>query len=542
MFTPRLAADRSRTSRRRTAAVLSAVLGGLARLALADPTSASPQSEWPMFGQNWANTADGPTREIGPDNVSKLRPKWVFTAEGDISARAAVVSGGVYFPDFAGYLYRLNARTGTLEWSKSLVADYGLVAPQGSTKVTSRTSPAVRGDTLYIGTQATGSGAYLLAINMRDGSLKWKRQLDSHPLAIDTASPVVLDGVVYTGVASLEEGAAANPQYPCCTFRGSAVAVDAASGAIIWKRYTAPPGYTGASVWGSSPVPDPARGLVYVTTGNNYLTPTAPDFDTCVHGRPLSDEVVTECLSPDDLVDSMVALDMKSGELRWSHRMWTDDDWNVACLVGFQSGQGNCPNPQGPDFDFGSGANFFVTAAPQGGFKTVLGAGQKSGRYSVVDPDTGKLLWMTEVGPGSSLGGMEWGSATDGQRIYVAIGNLNHVAYAAGNAGSWSALDPATGKILWQTPDPNGAPALAPVTVANGVVYAASMGGAPDSQNMLALDARTGQVLWRFAAGGSVIAGASVVGDTIYWGSGYSNLAIPGFTSNSRFYAFGIPR
>jgi polyvinyl alcohol dehydrogenase (cytochrome) len=101
-------------------------------------------------------------------------------------------------------------------------------------------------------------------------------------------------------------------------------------------------------------------------------------------------------------------------------------------------------------------------------------------------------------------------------------------------------LDPLTGKILWQTRDPNGSLALGPVTVANGVVYAPSMAGAPQSQNMLALDAATGAVLWKFAAGGSVNAGASIVADTVYWGSGYSNLPIAGFTSNNKFYAFSV--
>jgi polyvinyl alcohol dehydrogenase (cytochrome) len=520
-------------------AAAAVLLGVLARIALAAPTPVTQYLEWPMFGQNWGNTASGLTLAIAPGNVSRLRPKWVFTTQGDVSARAAVVGGAVYFPDFAGNLYRLDARTGTLVWSKSLAGDYGLVPASGSTKVISRTSPAVDGQTLYIGSQVTASGAYLLAIDTRDGSLKWKTQVDAHPLAIETSSPVVYGGVVYTGVASLEEATAANPQYPCCSFRGSAIAVNATTGALLWKHYTAPPGYAGASVWGSSVVPDPLRGVVYISTGNNYTTPTAPEFTTCVNGQALSDAVVTECLSPDDLVDSIAALDMKTGALRWSHRMWTQDDWNVACLVGFQSGQGNCPNPQGPDFDFASGVNLFVTLTPRGP-KMILGAGQKSGRYSALDPDTGELLWATQVGPGSALGGMEWGSATDGTRIYVAIGNLYRLPYNAGNAGSWSALDPLTGRILWQTADPNGSLALAPVTVANGVIYAASMAGAPQAQNMFALDAKTGAILWGFPAGGSVIAGASIVGDTVYWGSGYSNLGIPGFTSNNEFYAFSI--
>ena len=538
---------RTRASQFRSTLLAVALLAGLSfgapRLSMAEPPSIlqtiTQYLEWPMFGQNWGNTATGLTVTLTPNNVSKLKPKWTFTTQGDVSARAAVVGGSVYFPDWRGNLYRLNAKTGAQVWSKSLATDYGLVPSPGSAIVVSRTSPAVDGDTLYIGTQGTASGAYLLAISTSTGSLKWKTQLDTHPMSIDTSSPVVLNGVVFTGIAALEEAAAANPQYPCCSFRGSAMAINAKTGAVLWKRYMVPPGYAGGSVWGSSLVLDLVRGLVYATTGNNYTTPKAASFTTCVNGRTLTDELVTDCLAPDDYIDSIVALDMSTGTVRWSHRLWSQDDWNVSCIIGFQPGQANCPNPVGPDYDFASGANLFITHTPHG-LRTILGAGQKSGTYYALDPASGQQLWATAVGPGSTLGGMEWGSATDGQRIYVAIANLNGVAYTAGRAGSWSALDPATGKILWQTPDPNGAIDLGPVTVANGVVYAASMAGAPDARNMFALNAKTGAVLWDFAAGGSVIAGASIVNDTVYWGSGYSNLGIPGFTANNKFYAFSV--
>jgi polyvinyl alcohol dehydrogenase (cytochrome) len=522
------------------ACLISILLGAVARPSMAGEGSPLQYLEWPMFGQNWDNTANGLTLSIGPANVRQLKPKWTFTTQGDVSARAAVAGGGVYFPDWGGYLHRLNARTGTPVWSRNLVTDYGLSPVAGSSKVVSRTTPAIDGETLYIGTQATGSGGYLLAIDTRNGSLRWKTQLDPHPLSVDTSSPVVLDGVVYTGVASLEEAAAANPEYPCCSFRGSALAINARTGAVIWRHHTVPPGYTGGSVWGSSIVPDLLRGVVYITTGNNYAQPTAADFKTCVDGRPLTDELTTSCLSADDEIDSIVALEMKSGAVKWSHRLWTQDDWNVACLVGFQAGQGNCPNPQGPDFDFASGANLFIARTAHG-LRQILGAGQKSGVYSALDPDTGKLLWATQVGPGSALGGMEWGSATDGQRIYLAIGNLYGIpSNHAGAAGSWSALDPSTGKILWQTADPNGSLDLGPVAVANGVVYAGSMGGAPGARSMFGLDARTGAVLWGYSSGASVIAGASIVGDTVYWGSGYTNLGMPGFTGNNKFFAFSV--
>jgi polyvinyl alcohol dehydrogenase (cytochrome) len=172
------------------------------------------------------------------------------------------------------------------------------------------------------------------------------------------------------------------------------------------------------------------------------------------------------------------------------------------------------------------------------GSKTILGAGQKSGIYYALDPDTGAVLWQTQVGPGSALGGTEWGSASDGKRIYVQIANLYGILHGGGSAGSWAALDPATGQILWQVADPNGAMALGPLAVADGVGHVPSMAGAPTAPTMLALDAANGQTLWSFAAGSSVNAGATIVDGVVYWGSGYTHLNFPGQTGNYKFYAF----
>lgn len=494
-----------------------------------------------MFGQNYNNTASGSTT-INASNIGALKQKWAFTTSGDVSARAAVVNHVAYFPDWGGNVYAVNAGNGKLIWSKNILSDYfggSVPGHPGVTKVVSRTSAYVdlATNTLYLGTQ---TGSYLLAIDTSNGGLKWMTQLDAHPLAIDTASPVVYNGVVYVGVASLEEGAAANPNYPCCSFRGSAVAVSSATGAILWKTYTVPSGYTGGSVWGSTLVPDATRNLVYASTGNNYSTPTDPAYQACITAGGTQES----CLSPDDHFDSVLALNMTTGAIVWSDRLASTDDWNVAC---FSSGiaAANCPPGAGPDYDFGSGVNVF-TIQTSSGRRTIVGAGQKSGVYSAFDPDTGSLLWATQVGPGSSLGGVEWGSATDGQRIYVGVGNLYGIPYAlqpSGKidyAGSWSALDPATGQILWQTADPNGAIDLGPMTVANGLVYVPSMAGGSSSPNMFALNAATGAIKWSFASGGSVIAGASIAYDTIYWGSGYSNLPLPGFTGNNKLYAFSL--
>jgi polyvinyl alcohol dehydrogenase (cytochrome) len=492
-------------------------------------STSNPNLQWPMFGQNYANTASNSfEKKINTQNVTSLAPKWVATTGGDVSARAALVNGVVYFPDWGGNLWALDAQTGDKIWQHQF-SDYGLPA-----ETVSRTSPAAQRNTIYVGTQL---GAYELAINAADGSLLWKTQLDPHPLAIITSSAAVLNNVVYTGVASLEEGMAVDPNYPCCSFRGSAVAVNATTGKILWKTYMAPPGYTGSSVWGSSPVLDASRNTVFVGTGNNYSTPTGPAYRACI----ARGDTQRSCLSADDHVDSVVALNMGSGAIKWAHRLSNGDDWNGACIFA----DTNCPSPAGPDYDFGSGLNEFTVRLQKGtGSATtktnIIGAGQKSGIYSAFDPDTGNLLWATLVGPGSSLGGMEWGSATDGKRIYVAIANSYGIPYAAGRAGSWSALDPTTGSILWQTPDPKGTIDIGPVTAVNGIVYADSMAGGAKDQNMFALDAATGKILWSYAAGASVNAGAVVSDGVVYWGSGYAHLGTPGSTGQKKFYAFSL--
>jgi polyvinyl alcohol dehydrogenase (cytochrome) len=526
----------------RIAFILSVASLAAAALSPAAMASRPPQTDWPMFGQNLNNTASAPYTRVNVDNVKALKVKWAFTTSGDVSARAAVVGNVAYFPDWGGHVYAVNTTNGAPIWTKNILTDYlpGMLDPSGNplTKVVSRTSPVVDAstNTLYLGTQ---SGAYMLAINTSDGSLKWASQLDAHPYAIDTGSPIVYDGVLYAGVSSTEEAAAADPGYGCCSFRGSVVALNASTGSINWKSYIVPEGYTGGAVWGSTLVPDPELGVVFATTGNNYFTPTDPAYTACVANGGSQ----TSCLSPDDHFDSIMAFSMGSttqtaGSVVWATRLGSSDDWNVACFVAENT---NCPVGSGPDFDFGSGANLF-TVQTANGPKTILGAGQKSGLYSALDPATGQLLWATQVGPGSALGGIQWGSATDGQRIYVGIGNSYGTPYTLPSgqvitSGSWAALDAATGQIIWQTADPNGAMDLGPMTVANGVVYAPSMGAASASTpNMFALDAATGKVRWSFASGGSVMAGAVVTNDTVYWGSGYSN--IPGFVGNNTFYAF----
>ena len=427
-------------------------------------------------------------------------------------------------------------------WSRQL-SSYGLTGSFNGV-YHSRTTPAIDKGTLYLGTQ---EGAYVLAIEASTGELLWKTQPEAgDPYAIITTSPAVYKGVVYTGVASIAEAGTFFGINPIPTVRGSAVALNAATGAINWKTYTIPAGYSGGGVWGSNPVVDVARNTVFVSTGNNYRHPD-PSAESSIVGvtygaciaaaappRPAIRPTTTWTLC----WPSTSRPGRSSGRSRlvtWNQPFVTNgsDDWNVDCAFGGPQ----CPSNPGPDYDFASAPNL-ITYQSATGPRTILGAGQKSGIYYALDPDTGAVLWQTQVGPGSSLGGMEWGSASDGSRIYVQIANLYGIPHAVGNAGLWAALDPATGAIVWQTADPSGSIALGPLSVANGVVYANSMAGGPGAPTMLALNAATGAILWSFASGASVNAGATIVDETVFWGSGYTHLGIPGYTGNNKFYAF----
>ena len=134
-----------------------------------------------------------------------------------------------------------------------------------------------------------------------------------------TGSPVIYNGVVYIGVSSNEEAIAVTKAYPCCAFRGSVVALDEASGTKLWQTYMAPSGYSGAAVWGSTPVIDAARNSIYVGTGNNYSVPQA--VKTCFANNQNN----PYCNASNDYFDSVVALDLTTGQIKWATHAWYYD-------------------------------------------------------------------------------------------------------------------------------------------------------------------------------------------------------------------------
>ena len=146
------------------------------------------------------------------------------------------------------------------------------------------------------------------------------------------------------------------------------------------------------------------------------------------------------------------------------------------------------------------------------------------------------MKWVTQAGPGGTAGGLQWGSAVDGKRVYTAEREQQQHPLGTASGATTGSLERAgrrDGPLLWETRPPHGGGTSGPVTTANGVVFGCSLD--PEGY-MYALNAATGAVLWEFASGGSCLSGAAISNGTVYWGSGYSNFGFG--TPNNKLYAF----
>ena len=461
------------------------------------------------------------------EQVPRLTLKWAFGFDGDISAfsQPTVIGNQVFVGSAGGVVHALRADTGCLQWTfqangpirSAMVAVADVSAdPAGS---------APRQRNLLLFGDLTG---WFYALDAADGRLVWRTRPEAHEAVRFSAAPVVHDGVAYVTVASWEESRSLNPEYPCCTFRGSVIGLRVRDGSTVWKTYTiaTPPGPTGtttagtptfgpsgAAVWGA-PTLDLKRRRLYVTTGNNYSLPATTTSD------------------------AIMALDLDTGRIAWSKQVMPRDVYNSACSV--TPVGASCPEGNGPDYDFGSPP---ILVATTGGRELLL-AGQKSGVVWAVDPDrNGEVMWETRVGQGGINGGVQWGMASDRDYVYAAVSDAVATRTATERilnpnvGGGLTALRIADGSRAWRaapvpcTSRPNCSPAQsAAVTAMPGVVFSGSLDG-----HLRAFSTRDGSVIWDFdtirsyetvngvrASGGAIDGpGAVVSGGMVFINSGY---------------------
>ena len=490
----------------------------------ADP---SWQPDWrkPPVASGWGfdpeNTRfiPGPVSKLPAAAVPRLKLKWAFAYPNATRARSqpSFAAGMVLVGSQDGTVYALDERTGCVRWTTRAGAEVrtGItIAPWAAGTRPSGPALAYFADLV----------ARVYAVDLATGRIVWTTKVDDHPNATTTAQPVLHDGRLYAPVSSLEVVPAADPTYPCCSFRGSVVALDALTGAIEWKSHTietepaevgrnalgtpilAP---SGAPIW-NSPTIDTRRGWFYNGTGENYSAPA------------------------DGSSDAIMAFSLRDGSRQWTFQATKGDAWNLACMP-FIPDQSNCPTPIGPDVDFAS-----PPALIRQGKREILVAGQKSGDVWALDPGSGKLVWHRPVGRGGNQGGQHFGLAVEGRRVFIPISDYDDdmLPKSAAKPGLY-ALDAFTGKELWaaRADDVCGdrkdcdAGISQAITAIPGVVFAGHMDG-----RMRAHDSRTGAVLWdvdttqawptlsgEVARGGSLGGGAGpmIIDGNVYVTSGY---------------------
>jgi polyvinyl alcohol dehydrogenase (cytochrome) len=421
---------------------------------------------WNGWGADLGNSRFQPTAMAGltQDQVPLLQLKWAFGFPGRSAAVAqpTIVGGLVFVGGGDREVYALDAKSGCTRWAfktEAVVRTAISFAPISGTEQFAVFFGDVR------------ANAY--AVNATTGALIWKTKVEDHPAARITGAPTLYSGILYVPVSSIEEVTGSPPSYECCTFRGSVVALDIATGRQVWKGYTIPEaphptkrnamgtqlyGPSGAAVW-SAPTIDVQRGAIYVTTGDNYSDP------------------------PSETSDAIIAFELATGRMLWHWQATANDSYVVSCYSADRTNT-NCPESNGPDHDFGQSPILVNLRTGQ----RVLVVGQKSGVVHALDPDReGKVLWQTRVGKGGALGGIMWGSAADQDHVYVANSDIRHSPdrlLDPNAGGGLFALDLATGKISMQVPAvPCGgrsrcSPALsAAVTGIPGVVFSGGVSG-----------------------------------------------------------------
>ncbi len=479
---------------------------------MANKCSANPplgdiaaKPSWNGWGNDVSNARYQTAKDAGltAEQVPHLKLKWAFALPGaeEVYGQPTVVGGRVFVSADTGAVYSVNADTGCVYWS--FQADAGVRSASSIGPVTGHGSSKYG---IYFGD--TKANVYML--DARTGSLIWKVKVEDHPVAKITGAPTLYQGRLYVPVSSQEERAAGYSNvYPCCTFRGSVVALDANTGHTIWKTYpvkdapkptTKTPrgvqqyGPNGGAVW-NAPTIDTKNHVIYIGTGDAYTPPVSPN------------------------TDAIMALDMKTGKVLWSKQDTENDMWLSGCGRGAHGD--NCPKDMGPDFDFGSSP--ILKTLPNG--HRILVAGQKSGMVWGHDPDReGTVVWKAQLVPKLALGMITFGGAADQQNAYFGL-----------RTGGVAAVQIATGKREWFTPIPppegvrsNGETAA--ITAIPGVVFSGGWDG-----KLRAFSSSDGHLLWEYnmvreyqtvnhmpGVGGSMGApGPTVAGGMLFAGSGY---------------------
>jgi polyvinyl alcohol dehydrogenase (cytochrome) len=465
-----------------------------------DPSKGPAWNGWGVDARN-ARFQSAEAAQLTAARIPNLKLKWAFGFPLGVSAfgQPSVAAGRVFVGSDTGFVYSLDTHTGCVYWSYQAKAGVRTAVTIGPVGAANSSRYAV-----YFGDMQ----ANVYAVDAASGALLWSKKAEDHFAARITAAPTLYEGRIYVPVSTSEGFSASAPDYPCCTFRGSVSAFNAATGAVVWKTYTiAEPKPTkknsigtqlwspsGVAVW-NSPTVDAKRRAIYFGTGDSATEP-APETS-----------------------DSIMALDLNTGKVRWVFQAEPNDATLGGC--GAKKSEA-CPEHPGPDWDFG--ASPILKTLADG--RDLLLAPNKSGIVFALDPDRkGAIVWKTnlaerEGGRGTNL---VWGGSADQRNLYVGL-----------MSGAITAVQFATGEKLWTTRLAQAGNRESNAAASSAIPGAVFIGGTDGKLHALA--SADGKELWSFdtaqefttvnqvaARGGSIGSiGPTIAEGMVFIGSGYS--------------------
>jgi polyvinyl alcohol dehydrogenase (cytochrome) len=408
-----------------------------------------------------------PASPIDPQNAATLHPAWHIRTAEPVSAAPIAAGGRVYFTDWSDTAYAVNAATGRVVWKRTIGRPqerwpwHGLAG-----------TGALVGGTWYV---ASVEGR-LYALDAATGAVRFSERITNQRFAGVLADLQYVSGVLYIGLDSVAEPLSSmlGPGY-VPKFRGQVLAVDAATGRVLWRTQLVRPPANGVPVWGGVAV-DQARGLIYVATGNNYS------------GRASGTS------------DAMICMSARTGRIVWINQTIKHDVWIPT-------------HPKGPDWDYGAAPQLF-TVHRGGRAIPAVGAGDKAGLYLAFDRLTGRRLWKVEVGTTQGEG-IRWDGSIANGTIYISSNTSFADMNAAAHPVRIRALDANTGAsrwVRWRVQAGQGADAS---FLAHGVLFVGDETG-----GLGVYDAADGHTITELHAAGPISSAINSSGGFVYVGMG----------------------
>jgi len=432
-----------------------------------------PGDDWSTYMHDPQRTAASGSGEtvISPNNAGQLTKLWAFQTGAGIAASASIVDGTVYIGSWDGYEYALDALAGFQKWKTYLGTTTARCTPP-VTGITS--SAAVVNNVVYVG----GGDSYWYALDAFTGAVLWKVFTGNNNANLgyyNWSSPLIYNGYAYIGIASDCD----NP-----LTQGKLLKVDLTSHKIVATFKTVDDGQVGGGIW-TSPALDQATNTIYVTTGTQ--------------------DKITQTLS--QAIISINATTMKA-----------KGSWQIPLMQA------------GTDSDWGTTPTLFTDAA---GRKLVAATNKNGFTYAFDRSNIGAgPIWERQTSfagtcPTCGEGSVSSGAFANGT-LYIAGGHT--IIDGVGYPGSVRAIDPATGKYLWEHGVPDRS--VLPLVYTDGLILDG------EGPARVVLDAKTGTRLYSYEIGGVL----RYNGDGIYGAPSVSHGEIFIGALDGNVYAFGLDK